>query len=167
MSFSRRKIHDMVDRLDDIFLPAVDSLLENLLEINDSSFAGNVERTNPALADRRKAGVVSNEKSGFIELVEFVADREGISLIQHGEMPTGEEFDDEIEVKLVALIQNNTNKTVVMWVTINFYDSDDIIVGETLCYSPRIKPGRSWKMVENTWVKKCAAKYDIVAEIRD
>ena len=95
------------------------------------------------------------------EFIEFVSNIKGIVLLEHKEYETGEYLHNNKKINLIELILNNTNDTVEFAVTTTFYDKDNVIVGNSVFASPKIRPARSWKMIESEYVRISATKYDV------
>lgn len=99
-----------------------------------------------------------------LRFVEFSGKTKGLILLEHEECETGEQIDQDKRTRISALIRNDTNETFELEVNINYYDENGINVGSDCEYSPKLKPGKSWRMIHEQWVHKSAKQYDLHLE---
>lgn len=135
MTDARQKLTDMIKEMD---IEKVNALLERAY----------------ALA----------ESPSPLQFVEFTGQTKGLILVEHEECETGKTLDQDKETRISALIRNDSNETFLLEVISNFYDENGINVGADSEYSPKLKPGKSWRMIHEQWVNKAATKYDLDVE---
>lgn len=135
--------------------------------VNRSSiFLESCEELDDTIDQQKRISKECENDNFKLELIEFITNNGSITLVKHEEFSKEKILDDEFKVQLVAIIQNNTNKLVELYITTNYYDEDDVNVGQDMEVSPEIKPGKSWRLQLDTWVSILTRKYDLVVDAR-
>jgi CRISPR/Cas system-associated protein endoribonuclease Cas2 len=163
MSDERQKLIELVQDMDSNRVKILLDYAYYLVNISNYKNNSQERRGNEKNVDNINQTKPQTYNSTSLQFLGVTNKNIDLEIVEHEEYLLKSDSDNWY--KICALIKNTSSDTVSLNISVNYYDEDDVIVSNDYLVGPKIKPGKSWKIIEQPHLDKAIIKYDFDVEV--